>query len=306
VEKQTVYDHVIDCLRSGVCDFKKDEISMRCPNCGDEKGHFSLNSRSGLYNCFKCHVAGTIKPILVRNRQEWAEITRRHPDILTGCPRDAPGICPVAWNPLIGHQDPHPLSGLSSLEYSQRARAIRYCLKRGMTKRQIKRYHVCTKPFDSRVYFPYWNECGEVIFWTGRAVTETVKPKSIEMEGSEKPLFGRHVKARRTEVVLVEGVFDHFVTPDSYAIMGSEVTISQMLQLREDGIKRIFLILDPDAGQQSQRIAQKLAKFRFDVFPVIINDWRDPAKMGRQKMSSIVNTVINHHPILPQSLYFNP
>jgi len=173
-----------------------------------------------------------------------------------------------------------------------------------MTLKQVGDYRVFIRELDSRVYFPYWNESGEMTFWTGRTMVDGAKPKTIHPENSDLPLFGRHVRIIRNEVVIMEGEFDHFVTPGSYAILGSNVTTSQILQLREDHVKRIFLIFDPDASKQAKHTAQKLGNFRFDAFPVIISGKRDPAEIGREKMSSIVQTIKRHCPARPQSVYF--
>lgn len=304
-QKQKICDHVISCIRSGIFERHNDELSMRCPGCRDEKGHFSINIKKGLFNCFKCGISGSIQSLLTKNRQKWLPVIQEQSGRPKGYIREPTGICSLGGEPVSDVLDVSKAGEAPNLLRVQATRVMRYCLKRGMTKKQVRTYGVLVRPYDSRAYFPYWDKSGEITFWMGRATDEKTELKTIEMDDSDKPLFGRHVKINRNEVILLEGVFDHFVTPDSYALMGSNITALQIVQLREDGIKRIFLILDPDASRQSGNIARKLANFRFDVFPVIINGFQDPAKLGREKMTSIAHTVKQHHPIRPQAIYFS-
>lgn len=305
MKTQEIYNHITSHLQSGACtSMGGGEILMVCPGCGDEM-HFSVNVRKGVFNCFKCEIGGNIRYEIQRNRQEWLSLTSRLPsDTPSGYTGKARPICSLGGQAIsVVVQDIPP--DKTPLEYTAAVRAMKYCYKRGMTKEQIEEYKVCIKALDPRVWFPYWNEKGEVIFQMGRTMVDTVEPKTQNHpEGSELPLFGRHVHVERDEVVLVEGVFDHFVTPSSYALMGSNITGPQIIQLREDDIKRVFLVLDPDASQQAVSAAQKLANFRFDVFPVVIQNKKDPAELGRKWMDTVIKEVKRNHPIRPQTIYF--
>lgn len=304
---QIIFDHVISCLKSGIGEFSGDEVSMRCPGCDDEKGHFSVNTRLGLYHCFKCGISGGFLSVILKNRKEWFSIVRKGQ---SNSPlkyiRKERGVCPLDAEPITAILDATEECVSQSLKHKLAKKAMRYCLKRGMTRKQIEQYQVSIKKYDPRVYFPYWGESNEITFWTGRVMNDNTElKKSIEPDNSEKPLYGRHIEIIRNEVVLVEGTFDHFVTPTSYAVMGSSVTTIQTRQLKKDGVKRVFLVFDPDANEQSQRTTKKLAKEKFDVFPILINNYQDPAKIGRATMSRIIQTAKQHHPVRPQPLYFS-
>lgn len=303
MKSQEIYNYIVNYLKSGACTVEKDEVTMPCPGCGDNK-HFSINIRKGVFNCFKCEVGGNIRYEIQRNRREWSSlISGLLPGHPTGYIRKASPFCPLRGTAISAFLRGVPPKQ-KELRWTTAVNAMRYCLKRGMTKRQIEIYRVCVKALDPRVWFPYWNEKGELTYEMGRSMVNSVEPKTFSI-GEELPLFGRHVYIERDEVVLVEGVFDHFATPHSYALMGSNVTGPQIIQLREDGIKRIFVILDPDAHRQSVTAARRLANFGFDVFPVVIGDYsRDPADIGRKKMSEIVRTLKLKHPVRPQTIYF--
>lgn len=301
-----VFDHIVSCLRTGAyTPGNGNEISLRCPNCGDDEGHFGINHKSGLYNCFKCPLSGNLASVILRNREIWQKIFRR---VYPAAPPASKGgyfsFCSFGFESVVDIRLAKK-DDKQDLLYLQATNIVNYCLGRGMTGKQIQEYHVLMRDFDSRAYFPYWDETGGVTFWMGRTTNDEIEPKTIERGNSQKPLYGRHIKIIKGEVVLLEGVFDHFVTPCSYALMGSNITAPQIIQLREDDVKRIFLIMDPDAGEQSQRMARKLADFRFDVFPVVIQPYNDPAKLGRLEMVKIVRALKRKNYVRPQTLYFN-
>ena len=304
MKTKEVYQHIVDHLQSGACTAEKGEVKMSCPGCGDEE-HFSINIRKGVFNCFKCEVGGNVRYEIQKNKQEWLSLVSRLPsNTATTSPGRPSPICSLDGTAIsVVLQNIPPDKTL--LEYTAAVKAMKYCYKRGMTKEQIETYKVCVKLLDPRVWFPYWDKDGEVIYQMGRSMTDMVEPKTFSI-GLELPLFGRHIHIERDEVVLVEGVFDHFVTPGSYALMSSNVTGPQIIQLREDGVKRIFIILDPDANKQAITAARKLANFRFDVFPVVIQGGKDPAELGKEHMSTIVKIIKKNHPIRPQTIFFNP
>ena len=301
-----VYSYVVGHLRSGDCEISSHgEINIRCPGCGDES-HFNVNSKSGLFNCFKCPISGNLQSEISKHLGEWKKLTREisnHPSVIYSCAFPLSTLCE---NTIYGVMEGIVPGAKQSLMQKQAYQAMMYCTGRGMTTTQIRQYGVFIKPYDPRVYFPYWNESGKIVFTMGRAMNDEIEPKTLEEGDSIKPLFGRHMQVYRNDIILVEGVFDHFVTAGSYALMGSVVTNQQVDQLTQDGIKRVFLMLDPDAGEEIKRAKIKLARRHLDVYPIILGGKRDPAKLGRQVMMNITNIVTHHCPMRPQPLYFNP
>jgi hypothetical protein len=287
MDRRDVYKHVVEYLKAGLANVRSDEAEMVCPNCGDDGNHFSVNVKKGVFNCYKCHFSGSLLPIISQNRSEWLSLVRTPHD---GYRPSTGRVFSFCGTPLW-QVDTGGVIREQTGETSTTAalRAEEYCLRRGMTKEQIKDYCVSIKPYDPRVYFPYWDDQGQLTFWMGRAIPAVIEPKTIEPEGAEKPLFGRHVKRLSGRlVILVEGVFDHFVTPCSYAIMGSAITGSQIATLRLDYVKRVILLQDPDAGQAMADNHKKLARFGILAHICSLGGSRDPADLGRKKMADVV------------------
>lgn len=290
MDRRDIYQHVVSHLRAGTANVRGDEIGVVCPNstCDDEGGHFSVN-RKGMFNCYKCHLSGTLLPIISRNRSEWLSLLRTPHDGY--CPSTGRGF-PVCGTPIAEvDRGGVPRHKKGDALVMTALAAKEYCLRRGMTNEQITKYRVSVKAFDPRVYFPYWNESGELTFWMGRATRTVVEPKTIEPSDSQKPLYGRHVRTVSGLVVLVEGVFDHFVTPDSYALMGSNITGTQIAMLRLDHIKEVVLLQDPDAGAVMRDNARKLGKFGIKAHIAVLHGDRDPADHGRKVMAGVVSSL---------------
>ena len=275
---------------------------MDCPDCGKQE-HFYVHPRKRLYHCFVCGLGGKMPHdsrlkeyvMVLRTMRLWEPESRSQ----TFQPDEAHGA------PLIPDDAETAVSWLKhDVRHLGRRAAIEYLLGRGLTLDQIRRHKVYTKPLDPRVYFPVWEEDGSILYYCGRATSDDVKPKTLEPAGADKPLFGRHLGRQDDdgEVVLVEGIFDYFVTPHSYALMGSSVSRTQAMQLKSDGVDTVYLILDPDARDKSRREAQKLRKMGLIAHSVILEGTNeDPADLGEEIMRGLVYDVrVNAEAMQPE------
>lgn len=178
--------------------------------------------------------------------------------------------------------------------------ATRYLLSRGVTESQVTRYAVSVKPCDGRVWFPYW-ENGQVTWAMGRSLG-FAEPKTLDM-GEDKPLYGPHVSKPVGDVFVVEGIFDHLVTPSSVALCGSTISRRQLFSLCSLEPVRVFVLLDPDAEEKSIRVSQECRSAGLRAWPVL---WRgndkDPSALGRVFMSSLVDEVRRSAPVRPQAV----
>ncbi|KKN13376.1 hypothetical protein LCGC14_1006950 [marine sediment metagenome] len=304
-----IYQYIIAHIQDGAYTLSGKELFVPCPECGNES-HFSINLTNGKYNCFKCPVGGKLAPEIVKHRLEWQRLVRNLPtgdflnSKLTGkiiLPENSFIIYNVLYLNSLTSKKKHIQNSLSLCE-----KAFKYCIKRKLTKEQIRDYRVYVCPMDPRVYFPYWDDHGEIVYYMGRKMMgdqDTLKTK--DAENAEKPLFGRHVKVHRDTVVLVEGAFDHFVTPISYAIMGSSISVYQMLLLKEDGVKRVFVLGDPDASATIVNTTKKLRDFRITAFPVFIHMDGDPSDLGRKRMEMITKELLSKDRTVYQPIHIS-
>lgn len=292
-----LFEYVVSQVRSGRCRVRSHNLEIDCPAC---HGHmkFSIHAERGAYGCFTCPLSGTIRHQVLDNRLRWVpvrdlvhgrdEMTGRRASAATRTGGD--GIS-LPFYTLAGDRGSlQTPTGLPTPFPSAVEGGIRYCLGRGMTMGQISTYRVGILPMVPRVYFPYWDDKGTVTYWMGRSIHSDVEPKTLEPgDRSEKPLFGRHVNSwTGGPMLLVEGVFDHFTTPNSVAMMGSFISNYQVNQIREMGPPWVALVLDPDAIGKSMQICKRLwesgikcACLRWDKVQ------KDPGDLGFSVMAGV-------------------
>jgi len=289
-----IVDHVLECVASNDYVFTEDtgQLAISCPSCEDRGHHFYVNIDKYLYHCFKCDKGGSIRSTIGNSkilRSRWAGLRAELVSVT------APIRCYgeeslVSIIQVLEHNPANLREGYQQcpLLLSLASKAHEYCVKRGLSRGQIAQYAVSVKSFENRVFFPCWNEKDELVYYTGRKLDDNNDdPKTLEMVSSSKPLFGRHVHKWHDFAVLVEGVFDHFATPHSYAVMGSTVTELQMDQLRSDHVNRVFVLFDPDATRSSETAVKKLVRRRFKAYPVVMGGGKDPADLGWSEMAKI-------------------
>ena len=275
-----VQAELVRVLRLGGFTVNGREIFAPCPQCGDEK-HFSLNADKWVFHCYKCGLGGGM-------RREVVDAGLTH--ILREVSKPDPHVAPASgkgWplQPVVGLAggDNGTIHGKCLRRLRQKA--YDYLSGRGVSGLEMETYRASVWKFKPFVYFPVWGDKGVPSFYFARRMGAG-DPKSDHPPLSV-PLFGRHVRRCNDWVILVEGPFDHFATPQSYAVSGSSVNQTQIDQLKEDQISRVFVVFDCGAGEQTRRSAMKLRRSGIDAFPVYLKGEGDPDSMGRTTMASI-------------------
>ena len=265
---------------------------MRCPGCSKED-HLYLHKTRLMYFCFKCGLKGTEIGEVDGRRAEWRLFLSS-----LGEPREAPKKGQVDLGASM-----YPVTSGEPPKGCPVQRAVRYLQSRGLTYAQMNRYMVSVRPLEGRVWFPYWVD-GEMTWAMGRAMGSQ-EPKTIDTT-TDKPLYGLHVHRppARSDVFLVEGVFDHFATPGSLAVCGSTVSRAQCFDLYSLEPARVFVLFDPDAEEKALSASEQVRAAGMTCYPVL---WRknekDPAELGRVLMGSLVEGVRKDAPVRQQALY---
>lgn len=269
-----------------------------CPACG-KPDHFAVKIQTGAYNCFKCRTKGSLatdeSSVVV-----WRTVRR----MLGKSGRYAPGLAgsaspggPEPGSDTVSRLLRPVMAGVVATDAprasrplpGQSKRVIDYCLRRGMTPAQIRQYRVSSVDLSQRAYFPVWDESQQTIFWMGRSIDGS-DPKTLE-PGWVKPLYGVHATAyplKGQVVSLVEGVFDHFATPGSLALMGSSINPEQVAQMKLIRPKWVPVLLDPDAISKAFRISNLLWAAGIKSCPLRLRAEKDPADIGFEKMAEVV------------------
>ena len=293
-DRQSIFNYVVAKVRSGDYRVRKDDIEIDCPSCGGHK-KFAVNVQKGMYGCFICPTKGSVGFLIRENPREWRGVRDTLSDFRGSRsvgPDLKPGDVTLPLYPIGGYSSstpaPRPLGGIfpSTVE-----RAVKYCLGRGMTMDQIIRYKVGILPLVNRVYFPYWEPDGKMTYWMGRSTNPVEEPKTLEPGNQElKPLFGQHVGSwdKSGPLLLVEGVFDHFATPNSYALMGSFLSEANVRKIAKANPTWVAVLLDPDAVWKAQSLCKTLWKAGVKCSYVRWTDTsKDPGDLGWDRMSGV-------------------
>lgn len=267
-----------------------------CPRC-DGARKLYVRKRDGRYICWSCAkhgFEGRPEFLLAHLIGVSVEDARRR---IYGS--DGPGISRFLDLEWIASEDEEdrvvapeiawPFSALP-LDHPHAARGVAYLEGRGIPKALGLEYGLRYSAPERRVYIPV-EEGGRLVGWQARltipnehtdeaGVVHTT-PKilsSPDIPRDRVLMFGDRVG---DTAVVTEGPFDalkcHLV-PGAVATMGKAVSPGQLRVLRERGVKRIYLALDPDAAHETMWLAREL--WDREVFLVEIPPgWKDLGEM---------------------------
>ena len=195
--------------------------------------------------------------------------------------------------------------------------AYDYVIGRGLDDRIIKRYHIgfvgkdCDKKsICERVYFPSYDFFGALNYWTGRDYTGKNKQKSKNPKHSKSTLvFNEGLVNWYEPITLVEGPFDHVVTPNSIPLLGkvmdADSAVYKALVERARNIIRIFL--DDDAKREALKIYSLLSRSRLNGGVRLIEgtNGHDPSDIYKERGSrGILETLCTAREVKDYELIF--
>lgn len=292
-----ILDYVLSHIRSGdYAESGEFRLVMDCPlpecrGAARKSRHWYLNREWYGWRCYRTGRGGSLRDEALSRPGVWSEVVSSGLSAGSRGPRKAPG--------LLRDLGLVPLADAAGKAPDGQIRAsYRYLEGRGVTARQITDYRLCVRPFEARVWFPYWLPDGRVPFAAGRRTDSDDPPKTVELGDGDKPLYGSHVSPPHGGlVVLVEGWADHFATPRSYALMGSDLTRSQVEDLTAwasgGRLDRILLVCDPDAKDKARHLVGRLRRAVPASAALFLEGCggADPDKLGRGVMGEIVRQV---------------
>ena len=233
---------------------KANNIWLCCPFC-EERGEtpdtrfrLGVDVATGNANCFNCGwKRSRVAVIQLQQRLnlgEWVEkeevTTRRH-------------------RPIRLPEDFVKLSDKDDDQWVTKAR--KYCLKRGITREQLRRYKIGFSQsgrYAYRIVIPIYCE-GKLKGIVSRALSPNQKPKYKNSVG-DKAIFGLPSDKRQARLVIVEGCFDCLAIArsvvagcDVVACLGHSLTPRQVKLI--EGYDDYIIWLDPDKAGVEGAIA---------------------------------------------------
>ena len=272
-----------DLIESSGLRFKKNAVSyiFTCPKC-DKKEKLYIRRSTGQFICFYCSETVGFKG--------WPEYALTEllgmslPDLknkLYGL--EAPpgsGYLTLNLRDFFGDSPPIEPEPIPSFEFPSDFFPIdspksivgaAYLESRGISLDIAAQYRLRYCPPTKRVVFPIY-EGERIVGWQARFVgpTEWVSggetkrwPKIVScsgMKGDKILMFNERLNTEHC--ILTEGPIDAIkahACGGNVAAMGKGVSKCQLNIIRNSGIKKLYIALDPDAASDVQRIAKEMA-----------------------------------------------
>lgn len=147
--------------------------------------------------------------------------------------------------------------------------AHKYLEDRGITKEMIKKHSIgyttedaiTPLEYQNRIVIPSFNKFGEINFVVCRDYKGVTKVRYMNSTIDRKSaIINEYLLDFNKDIILVEGMFDHIVVPNSTPLLGKhlDLTFSLYSVLVEEAKADIVIFLDGDAYNDAVKIYRML------------------------------------------------
>ena len=247
------------------------QIAFDCPACsedkgmpqGDGKGNLEINYNKGVFKCWSCqdtnHMHGPVIKLLKRygtpkNQRDYL-LVKPESEVVQDKERvDIELTLPEGYKKLSE-------CAPNDFKYGM---ALAYLRKRGITDEIIKEFDIgytFKGMFFNRIIIPSYGVDGKLNYfiarWFAKEYTKIkylnpVEPKKTDI------IFNEGRINWDATIYLVEGVYDHIVTPNSIPLLGKYITDDLLYKLYTKAKSYVVVLLDSDAEQDAKLLYQKL------------------------------------------------
>lgn len=239
---------------------------FNCPYCADlddvkydNKFNLCLNFEEGFFHCWKCGTAGKISKVLKdygnsRLVSEYYNELKSIRDSKYYILDDNKLIKSELYNQEL-FSLPEEYKKIDKQD-SDSYRAYKYLIDRGLDDDIIKEFSIGYAPWSdnykmrNRIIVPSYDDNGMLNYYVTRDYTGKQRLKYINPNIDKKTVIFNELKINWGETIyLVEGVFDHFVVPNSIPLLGKHLDSDCAVykSLYERSLSDIVIMLDDDA-----------------------------------------------------------
>lgn len=271
----------------------KTQMEFNCPTCAalknvEEDGKYNLEVHygKGVYNCWSCGKThgthGTIYDLFYNfgNQQDvsiYQSLGMSYEYI------NDDGEEAVRTDRKV--IQPYEFISLADKEsLGVYPKAFNYLRKRGITNEIIKKHHIgwCYDgQYENRILFPSRDDDDNWNYFVTRSMDENQKPKYLNCDADkELMVFNETLINWDKWVFLVEGTFDHIVTPNSIPMLGKGIYPLLHKTIYEKANNKVVILVDPDAVNDGVEFYRQLDGGRL-MGQILINflpKYYDPAK----------------------------
>jgi hypothetical protein len=255
----------------------KSQVAFDCPMCaqdkglydGDGRGNLAVNYKQGVYKCWSCwernNMYGSLLWLIQKygNEQHYKDYLLIAPKLIHD--RHKKEIDEVIIK--VKYPESYKEFSKSTPYHTQYGEASRYVKGRGLPDSILKRFKIgftCDGRRRERIIIPSYDMNGELNYYIARSWNKWNKAKymnpesDVEAKSKQDIIFNEGLINWDSTIYLVEGAFDHIVTPNSIPLLGKFISevLFDTLQSRAKG--DIVIVLD--GGAEEKRDALLLYK----------------------------------------------
>jgi len=245
----------------------KSQIGFDCPMCaadkgmydGDGKGNLEVNYKKGVYKCWSCwdrnNMHGGLAWLIKKHGSK-----QNYRDYLLVAPKYTRKDDDVIEIPeILKFPEGFKKFSKSSSYDTKYSEAYNYVKKRGLTDTILNKYDIgftADGPFANRIIIPSYDINGDLNYFIARSFEKWSKLKYRNPDArKELVIFNEQKINWNSTIYLVEGAFDHIVTPNSIPLLGKFISDKLFYELQTKANSKVVIVLD---GGEEERADSKI------------------------------------------------
>lgn len=283
---------VINVLNSslGTGSTLKGERVHHCPFCHHHKPKLQINLDTQKWHCWVCDASGVRVTSLLKK----LKVDNKSIQII----RDIYGDDVYQYNQSDDYPEKLELPNeFKQLYHKPKSlnphynNAITYLKNRGIGMDLIIKYNIgyCDSgDYGGRIIIPSYDSNGELNYFIARSYYEDSKMKYKNPPVSRNVIiFENHINWNEP-ITLVEGGFDAFSVRRNVIPLLSKFILQKLKsKIKEMGVKKINILLDPDAINSSLKHTEYFLKNGVEVNNIILKDG-DAGELGFKKINELI------------------
>jgi len=239
----------------------KSQVQFDCPKCedGKGKGNLEVNYAKGVYKCWACWERNNMRGNVVKLIKQFGNKQNLKDYLL---------VAPAYIYKKVEYTDipdkvflPKTYKKFSEATiYDKKYKeAYDYVKGRGLTDEMLERYKVGFTndgKKKNRIIIPSYTN-GELNYYIARSFEHRNNFKYLNPDAKkELIIFNEELINWDATIYLVEGAFDHIVTPNSIPLLGKFISDKLFFELQTRAKGKVVLVLD--GGEEEREDALKL------------------------------------------------
>ena len=295
-----------------------EQYQFCCPSCAESNGgkidnkyNLEVNFAIGKYHCWKCDIKGNINRLVkyYGNADLASEYISDVKTLLSSMYYQIDKF--EELNKLVDVEEiklPKTFKPITDINLIKNKKLKDFLERRKITQEMINMYHIGYTEWEgeekntrSRLIVPSYDKNGNLTYWTGRDFTGyDNRQKYLNVKADRKRIiFNEGLIEWDGDIVLVEGIIDSIVYPNTIPLMGKQLykdsLLYETLMKRANG--KIIICLDNDTDiSETKRIYRMLnkGKLRDNIRYIRMDKFKDFGEVyeteGKQGLINLLCT----------------